>query len=225
MVDHQLSQELKHTAQQALTARLLQPLIKKRRPQRVLVLKHADAANVVVDFGTCAEVVSLSSEECASDAPIHARLSALPFEDVTFELVVLQHLISDGNEAVLAEAMRVLAPGGDMIISGLNYAGLRYHGNRTSKQFPAIRINRVILHLKSNSFAITRCLRAGFAGMAWPQATSGWLSASLPFSDRIALQAHHHSSNHSIRLSSLAKVRTTSVSTATLDALSRRKSI
>lgn len=225
MVDHQLSQELKQTAQQALTARLLQPLLKKRRPQRVLLLKHASAADVIADFVASTEVVSLSSEEYASDAPVHARLSALPFEDMTFDLVVLQHLISDGKEAVLAEAMRVLAPGGDIIISGLNHAGLRYHGNRASKQFPAIKINRVIFHLKFNSFATTRSLRAGFAGTPWPQAASGWLGSSLPFADRIALQAHHHTGNHSIRLSSLAKVRTTSVSTAALDAFSRRKPV
>src|SRR5690554_5195027 len=101
MVDHQLSQELKQTAQQALTARLLQPLIKRRRPQRLLLLKHALTAGVVVDLGACSEMVSLSSDPYAKDAPIHTRLSALPFEDDAFDLVVLQHLINDGCEAVL----------------------------------------------------------------------------------------------------------------------------
>src|SRR5690606_27613943 len=108
MVDHQLSQALKQTAQQALTARLLQPLLKKRRPQRVLVLKHALAAGVSVDLGTASEVLNVSSDEHASDAAVQARLSALPFEGETFDLVVLQHLINDGDEAVLTEAIRVL---------------------------------------------------------------------------------------------------------------------
>ena len=225
MVGHQLSQKLNQTTQQTLTGRLLQPLLNKRRPQRVLLLRHALAADIIVDVGASTEVVSISSEECASGAQIHARLSALPFEDATFDLVVLQHLISDGNEAVLAEAIRVLAPGGDIIISGLNHAGLRYHTSRDCKPFPAIKINRVTVHLKSNSFMLTRSLRAGFAGMAWPQVATGWLGSSLPFFDRVALQAHHHSGNHVMRLSSLEKVRTTSVASAALDAFSHRKSL
>lgn len=225
MVDHQASQNIEQTAQQLLTSRLLQPLIKKRRPQRVLVLKHALAADVIVHCSDSTELVILSGEERARGALIHARLSALPFEDVAFDLIVLQHLISDGSEAVLNEAMRVLAPGGDIIISGLNHAGMDYHSKSQSKKFPAIKINKVSHLLKSNSFTITHSLRAGFAGMAWPKAAEGWQGSSLPFSDRVALQAHHRSGQHTARLSSLEKIRSASVLTALLDAVSRRKSL
>lgn len=225
MVDHQAPQIIDQTAQQSLTNRLLAPLIKKRRPQRVLLLKHALAADIICDCSESTEVINLSNEERADGAQIFARLSALPFEDVAFDLIVLQHLISDGNEVVMAEAMRVLAPGGDIIISGLNYAGLRYHSSNRSNQFPAIKINKASHLLKSNSFNITHSLRSGFAGLSWPKADSGWSSSSLPFTDRVALQAHHRSGQHTVQLSSLDKVRSASVSTAVFDAVSRRKSM
>lgn len=225
MVDHQASQNLDESAQQSLTNRLLAPLIKKRRPQRVLLLKHALAADIICHCSESTEVVSLSSDARADGAQLYARLSALPFEDVAFDLIVLQHLINDGNEPTLGEAMRVLAPGGDIIISGLNHAGLRYHSSQRDNQFPAIKINKAIHLLKSHSFTITHSLRAGFAGMSWPKAERGWLASSLPFADRVVLQAHHRSGQHIVRLSSLEKVRSASVSTAVFDAVSRRKSV
>jgi len=224
MVTHQSTEELNQTAQQALTSRLLQPLIKKRRPQRVLLLRHELASDISIACCESTELISLSNDPYALDAQVVARICALPFEDQAFDLIVLQHLISDGSEEVLAEAARVLAPAGDIIISGLNSAGLRYHSKPQNNPYPAIRINKVYHLLKSQSFSINNCLRAGFAGLAWPQSNSGWLSSSLPFADRVAIHAHHHSGPQALRLSGLEKIRSATVSTACLDLVGNRRS-
>ena len=224
MVTHQSPQEINQTAQQSLTWQLLQPLVAKRQPQRGLLLRHRSASEIVFDGGDSSEWVSLNSQPFFGDAPVIARLDALPFEDVAFDLIVLQHLICDGSEQVLAEAMRVLAPGGDLIISGLNCAGLRYHSKRKKPSFPAIKINRVEHLLKSNSFSVTRCLRTGFAGLVWPKPNSFWASTSFPFADRVAIQARHQSGPFASPLSALDKVRSATVSTAVCGAVNSRRS-
>ena len=230
MSDHQSKHyqpdlHLDHTAQQALTARILQPLMARRRPQRVLILKHEAAADVVLSASVSAEIVSLSNQTKPAGAQLYARLDALPFEDLAFELVVIQHLISDGSEALLAEAIRVLASGGDIIISGLNYAGLRYHSTRRGNRYPGLKINRTIFHLNSNRFSIRHCLRSGFMGMSRPLAHEGFSGLSIPFTDLVVIHARHRSGAEPMVLSRLDKVRSATMSSAAFDGARNRESL
>jgi len=228
MVDVQSHQESTRTAQQTLLAGLLQPLLESRRPQQVLVLQHAAVGDLEMTPLSPAQVIRMSTDMQAENAVLQGRLGALPFGNETFALIVLQHLVGDGREAVLREALRVLAPGGDLLISGLNSTGLRYRCGNRAEQFPGLRLNRVSCFLKSQSFKIERCLRMGLAGMSRPvQKDSGpgnhWAGLVLPFADWVVLHGHHQSHIGNAGILRFRRVQRGRVSSTALDGVSSRK--
>lgn len=223
MVDMQSSQNLTQTAQQILAVKLIQPILDKRRPQRVLLLKHSSCEDLQVAVHGTVQLLSLSTNVSSKDAVLHTRLSALPFESDVFDMVVLQHLVEHGGEAVLDEALRVLAPGGDIVISGLNSAGLRFRFANRSHHYPGLRLNRIIYHLKSESIKIEHCLRTGLACMPWPRPRDSWYGLTLPFADRVILHGHHHSNIKNASVLRFKKAHSPTAATAALDGLSSRK--
>ena len=84
------------SAQQKLAVQLLQPLLARRRPSRVLVMKLAGATDLPLETAGDAQVIRLSSDDTCSDAGLRCRISALPFESSVFDLVVL-HLYETGT--------------------------------------------------------------------------------------------------------------------------------
>ena len=99
---------------------------------------------------------------------LQCRIAALPFEEAAFDLVILHHLVADGGEEYLAEALRVLAAGGDIVISGLNSSGLRNRIVNRKTAVPALKLNRICKFLKSQSFNIEQCLLMGLGGFSRP---------------------------------------------------------
>ena len=189
MVDTNRNHRPVQPAQQLLSTQLLMPILTQRRPQRVLVMKHTQAGKLALETPVSTQLIRLSEEQHGSDAVLHCRLEALPFEDDVFELVVVHHLISDAGDRILAEALRVLAPGGDVVISGLNSTGLRYRFGNRKNRFPGIRLDRVFNQLKSESLEIKECKLMGIAGLSRPAPKAAWHGLGFPFADRVALHA------------------------------------
>ena len=106
------------SAQQALADELLLPLLARRRPQRILLLKHAASRDLQLEIDFTTQVVRLDSDVVSDFSPLQCRLDLLPFEESVFDLVILHHLVNDGTEPLMDEALRVLVEGGDVIISG-----------------------------------------------------------------------------------------------------------
>lgn len=180
------------SAQRRLEAEILQPLLAQRRPQRVLLLRHPHAEDVELQSSRPMQVIRLGGGGGPVETPLCCRIEALPFEAGVFDLVVLLHLLGDGSEAVFDEALRVLVPGGELVIGGVNAGGLRYClGNRT-EQFPGLRMHKVTHRLKARSFVVVRCLQTGFLGLPWPVFLSQGHGLTLPCADHLALHAHHH---------------------------------
>lgn len=216
--DHQAAQP----AQQMLAAQVLRPLLASRRPERILVLKHADVGDLALELVSPAVVVRLSTQVSSAAAPVRCRIEALPFEDAAFDFVIVHHLLSDGSEAFVAEALRVLAAGGDMILSGLNSSGLRNRiGNK--QQLPALQLTKVCNFLKSNSFMIKNCLLMGMAGMSRPAPRATWYGLGLPFADRVVLHGHHQSNIQNANILRFKQIRTGRARSAALDGVSSRE--
>ena len=176
-----------------LAAQVLQPLLATRRPERILVLKHAWAGIVPLESVSPVQIIRLNSNSSASGAVLRCRFDALPFEPAVFDLVILNHLLSDGQERVLAETLRVLAPGGDVVLCGLNSTGLRYRFGNRKNHFPGLKIKRVDQVLKAQSFDIKQCLLVGIAGFSRPSPKAVWHGLRLPFADWVVLHGHHRS--------------------------------
>ena len=114
MVAAKTKHQSAQTAQQMLLEQLLQPLLARRRPERILVLKQSGTEDPPLELASPALVVRISSDQSSEGVPVRCRLGALPFEEAAFDLVIVHHLLNDGSEAFFAEALRVLVAGGDL---------------------------------------------------------------------------------------------------------------
>ena len=210
------------SAQQKLASRLLLPLLARRRPERVLVLKDAGASDLPLELVRPAQVVRLSTDPFCDDAMIQCRLAALPFEEAAFDVVVLHHVVSDGSEDFLNEILRVLVAGGDLVISGLNSSGLRNRFGNRNNRIPALKLDRVCNFLKSRSFNVEQCLLMGMGGFAKPAPRATWHGLGLPFADRVVLHGHHQSNIDIGSILRFRQVRPRRVASAALDGVSTR---
>jgi SAM-dependent methyltransferase len=121
---------------------------------------------------------------CATDA--------LPFQDRAFRVVVLHHLVGDGSEPELAEAVRVLSNDGVLLVLGLNRMGWRYRRQKRVRRFPGLAPMAVQKRLEELEMRVQGCAGAGLAGHERPAFIStGLRSLALPVADVVLLQARH----------------------------------
>lgn len=222
VVDH-TSHQLDHSAQQTLVAQLLQPLLVRRRPERILVLKHADAGDLPLEPANFAQVIRLSTGEFSADTLVKCRIAELPFEEAVFDLVILHHLVSDGREPFLTEALRVMTAGGDILISGLNSSGLRNRIGNRKQRIPALKLDRICKFLKSQSFNIEQCLLMGLGGFSKPAPRATWHGLGFPFADRVVLHGHHQSNIKNVSVLHFKQIHPAGLAPASLDGCSSRK--
>ena len=225
MVFTHTTQQSARAAQQALVSQLLQPLLARRRPRRILLLKHASAGELQLETSSEAQIVRLSTQDRARDAQLHCRMDALPFEKAAFDLVILHHLVGDGSEPFLAEAFRVMASGGDVVISGLNSTGLRNRIVNCKQQMPALKLDKVCNLLKSQSINIELCLLMGMGGFSRPAPHATWHGLGFPFADRVVLHGHHQSNIKNTNILRFKRVQTAGLVSAALDGCSKREAV
>lgn len=223
MVVASTSHQSAQSAQQTLAAQLLQPLLSKRRPGRILVLKHADAGDLPLQPVNTAQIIRLSSNELSDDGLLRCRLEALPFEESVFDMVILHHLVSDGRDPFLAGVLRVMTEGGDIVISGLNSTGLRNRISNRKQRMPALQLDRICHFLKTQSFHIENCLTMGLAGFSRPALRASWLGMGLPFADRVVLHGHHQSNIKNSSVLRFKQAQAVGLSSAALDGCRSRE--
>ena len=211
------------SAQQKLAAQLLQPLLARRRPARILVLKHEAALDLPMEPANSAQLIRLSTGGFSAGDMLQCRISALPFEEAAFDLVILHHLVADGSEPYLAEALRVLGAGGDIVISGLNSSGFRNRIVNRKHKVPALKLNRICNFLKSQSFNIEQCLLMGLGGFSRPAPKATWHGLGLPFADRVVLHGHHQSHIHNAHILRFRQMKSAGRTSAALDGCSSRE--
>lgn len=208
------------SAQQALAEQLLQPLLARRRPENILVLKHASSKDLQLEPASRARIVRLNTDEHSRQAMLKCRIEALPFEEATFDMVILHHLVSDGSEPYVAEALRVLIEGGDVVISGLNSTGLRNRIFNRKHELAALKLDKVCTVLKSSSFKVEQCLLMGWGGFSRPAPKATWHGVGFPFADRVILHGHHQSNATNGSILRFKPLKATAVTKAALDGCS-----
>ena len=211
------------SAQHKLVQQLLSPLVAKRRPERILVIKQANAGDLPLQLTYAAQIIRLSTAARSDQAPLQCRLTELPFEQATFDLVILHHLISDGSEAFMNEVLRVTVAGGDLVVSGLNSSGLRNRFGNRDQRVPPLKLNKVCSFLKSHSFEIEHCLLMGVAGLSRPSPRSTWHGIGWPCADRVVLHAHHKSNINNASVLRFKKPQSTRRASTAFDGCSSRE--
>ena len=142
--------------------------------------------------------VSLSLNKGSRAGPtqrIHCDTSELPFQDKTFSMVVLHHVLGHGKEAELSEAVRVLARDGVLIVLGLNRLGWRYRSQGRIRRLPGLAPLKVKFELDHLGMTMQGFAGAGLLGMSRPVfMSSGLAGLGSPLADVILLQARHNDS-------------------------------
>lgn len=142
--------------------------------------------------------VSLSLEKGCRSGPgqrMRCDTTELPFQDKVFSMVVLHHVVSDGREAELSEAVRVLARDGVLIILGLNRLGWRYLSQGKIRRLPGLAPLKAKFELDRLQMTMQGFAGAGLLGRSGPLFIhSGPAALVLPLADVILLQARHRDS-------------------------------
>lgn len=140
--------------------------------------------------------ISLNQDECSGmDQKVQCESAQLPFQDGAFQMVVLSHVVSKGAEPELAEAVRVLARDGVLILLGLNRMGWRFRTQGRVRRLPGMAPLRVKTCLEELQMTMQGFAGAGLGGMkrpAWMH--SGFSSLGAPVADLVLLQARHANS-------------------------------
>ena len=140
--------------------------------------------------------ISLSQSGGAADGQrVRCASHQLPFQDRVFSMVVLHHVVGDGSEAELAEAVRVLARNGVLILLGLNRIGWRYRTQGSERRLPGIAPFRVRAMLERLEMTMQGFAGAGIAGQRGPAFMArGLAGLAAPVADIVLLQARHRDS-------------------------------
>jgi SAM-dependent methyltransferase len=140
--------------------------------------------------------ISLTQGDCSGAGQrICCSSAQLPFQDGVFSLVVLHHVIGDGDEAELDEAARVLARNGVLLLLGLNRLGWRYRAQDGVRRLPGLAPLKVKARLDALDMVMQGFAGAGLAGRQRPTLLNdGLLGLAAPFADLVLLQAHHRDS-------------------------------
>jgi SAM-dependent methyltransferase len=137
--------------------------------------------------------ISLSrAERAAAGQKICCESSSLPFQDGSFCMVVLHHVVADGFERELAEACRVTHQTGVLIVLGLNRLGWRYRRQGAIRRLPGLAPLSVKNRLEHFGMKMRGFAGAGLAGRKGPAfMNSGLSSLGAPLADVLILQASH----------------------------------
>lgn len=139
--------------------------------------------------------VSLSltqSERGGAGQKIACDSNSLPFQDGSFCMVVLHHVVGDGLEQELEEACRVTHHSGVLIVLGLNRMGWRYRRQGSMRRLPGLVPLAVKSSLERQGMKMRGFAGAGLFGKNRPAfMCKGLGSLGAPFADVLILQASH----------------------------------
>jgi len=115
---------------------------------------------------------------------------ALPLQTAMFGAVMLCHVLARGDEPELAEACRLLQPGGRLFIVGLNRSGLRYWRTRLSVGLPGMSLLALRARLEALDMQVLRLHAAGFLQSERPRHMNrGAARLLVPFADMCMIVA------------------------------------
>jgi SAM-dependent methyltransferase len=181
-----------------LSKGLLKKACETRLSRHTLEIRHGSApsfAPAVMHSVSETFGLSLSFNRGTLPAPgqrIHCTTSELPFQDKVFGIVLLHHVLAKGEEPELAEAVRVLARDGVLIVLGLNHLGWRFRSQKGAVRFPAMAPLKIVHALERMNMTVQGMSGAGLMGMGRPQImNSGLAGLGLPLADVMLFQARH----------------------------------
>lgn len=102
-------------------------------------------------------------------AVIETDSRMLPFQNAAMGAVLLCHVLRRDEDALLAEACRILQPDGSLLVLGLNRFGLRYLGGGSTASLPGISPLAVRDQLEALDMEVVTMFATGFLGRDKPR--------------------------------------------------------
>ena len=202
---------------QKLLTKFVLPVILKRRPQRILLISSGPAG--FPDL-TGPNVITLHSGGGGPDDILRCDTARLPFQDLSFEIIVMHHVLSDGHEPELGEAERILANDGELFVLGRGALGLRGRFANTQNGLPGLKVRQVCARLKSRSFIIEHCAGFGLMGVR-VSCHRRWQQPVLPFTDAIVIHGRRRQIKPIVTPIRFNQPQSVGVQSAAIDSLSR----
>ena len=180
----------------ALAEGLLRSASRAGPPGNVLEIRHAAApmlsqdmrCGVSCDSGTFIRLNQ--GNEPGIDQAIMCETARLPFANRVFSAVILNHVLSDGMEPELEEAVRVLARDGVLNILGINRLGWHFLIQDRLRRLPGIASLKVKSRLDQLEMSMLGFAGAGLLGLRYPVfMRSGLAGLGSPIADVVLLQA------------------------------------
>jgi SAM-dependent methyltransferase len=124
---------------------------------------------------------------------LHCRSGELPFSEQSFLRVALVHVLETGREKELSEACRVLAPGGELLLLGLNANGLRCRLDKAAAEFPRFGLTMIQQRLLDLGMTVDARFGLGCLGINRLDLPSDGVGPFLStFADLIVVRARHN---------------------------------
>jgi hypothetical protein len=197
---------------------LLTATLARLVPQRLLVISADPGSMPAIDRQTSGCVATIETAGLTGMASLQCSSELLPFEDGSFNMLIMHHILGDGGEPQLAEAQRVLTGNGQLMVIGRSRFGMR-PDNRTS-DIPALDVRSVCRNLKRRAFLIRQCEGLGFRGRR-VHLQKSWQQLALPFSDLVLIRGRHTRLKPVATPLKFTQPQVAGVRSAALDGLSR----
>jgi hypothetical protein len=204
----------------ALVDSSVRPVIAKRRPQRVLLLSNEPESLPGFQGLASVDLVALHAGSSSAADAVSCRSEALPFQDDSFEMVILHDVFADGSEPELAESERVLTGGGEIFVLGRGALGLAGRFGQPGSGLPRLQVGAVCRSLQAHSFRIEQCIGVGLAGML-VNCDRRWQQPALPFADAVLIQGRHRTAQTIVTPLRFGRPQTVGVQSTAADSFSR----
>jgi hypothetical protein len=123
---------------------------------------------------------------------LSCRTSELPFMEASFRRVVLWHVIATGEEAELAEALRVLATGGELLVLGIQQRARSLSVAGPEDAIPRLQRMPLMRCLREAGMEIVSVTGSGLPiARNWPIRRPGPAGVLLPFASLVLVRARH----------------------------------
>jgi hypothetical protein len=143
-------------------------------------------------FGLSIRLSLGSSQPDRAETSLQCDSAQLPIQHAVFHTVLLFLATGTGEEPELAEACRVLAPGGELLVVGINSRSWSGLTARRKAVPPGMSVDRLKHRLDNLGMVVDHVAGAGLLGLSRPGMHSNRLSlVLLPFADVILLRARH----------------------------------
>ena len=189
-------QDIKHALDSA-SQRLLADSLQGAARGNALLISHPalplpDTSSLLSATNAFGLAIGLLKGEGQVATVIECATGALPFQDEAFRTIALYHVIADGTEPELAEACRVLAPGGELLVVGLNRNGWSANTLHRHGPLPHIRHGSLLGSLRRMDMEMVAELGIGLLGRAKPRMEhNSWSGLGLTFADLLLLRIRH----------------------------------